>query len=57
MSTTGIIIRREFIERIKSRSFIIGTLLIVAGMFLLALVPLAGKWLGSNFTPKLVIVG
>jgi ABC-2 type transport system permease protein len=56
VSTTGIIIKREFIERIKSRSFIIGTLLIVAGMFLLALVPLAGKWLGSNFTPKLVIV-
>ena len=56
MSTTGIIIRREFIERIKSRSFIIGTLLIVAGMFALALLPLAGRWLGNNFSHKLVIV-
>ena len=56
MSTTGIIIKREYVERVKSRSFILGTALIVASMFAFALVPLLGPWLGSTFTPKIIIV-
>ena len=56
MNTTGLIIRREYVERIKSRSFIIGTALVVVGFFALALLPLLGPWLGNTFTPKIVIV-
>jgi len=56
VNTTGIIIRREYVERIKSRSFIIGTALVVLGLFALALLPLLGPWLGNTFTPKIVIV-
>jgi ABC-2 type transport system permease protein len=56
VSTTGIILKREYIERVKSRSFLIGTGLIVLGMFSLALLPLLGPWLGNAFTPKIVIV-
>jgi len=56
VNTTGLIIRREYVERIKSRSFIIGTALVVVGFFALALLPLLGPWLGNTFTPKIVIV-
>ncbi|MBV8172156.1 MAG: ABC transporter permease [Candidatus Eremiobacteraeota bacterium] len=56
MSTTGIIIKREYVERIKSRSFIIGTALVVIGMFALALLPFGFRWLGSEFTSKIVVV-
>jgi ABC-2 type transport system permease protein len=56
MSTVGLIIRREYIERIKSRSFLIGTTLVVLGMFALALSPLLGRFIGSNFTSKIIIV-
>jgi ABC-2 type transport system permease protein len=57
VSTTGIILKREYVERVKSRSFLIGTGLVVVGMFSLALLPLLGPWLGSAFTPKIIIVG
>jgi ABC-2 type transport system permease protein len=56
VSTTGLIIKREYVERVRSRSFLIGTALVVAGMFSLALLPLLGPWLGSAFTPKIIIV-
>jgi ABC-2 type transport system permease protein len=56
VSTTGIIIRREYWERLKSRSFIIGTALVVLGIFGLGFVPLLGPLLDRMFTPKIVIV-
>src|ERR1700680_2708384 len=51
---TGIIIRREYVERIKSKSFIIGTGLVVLSIIGLSFLPLAVRALGSNFTSKLV---
>ena len=56
MSTIGLIIRREYVERIKSRSFIIGTGLVVLGMFALSFSPLLGRVLGGTFTQKLIVV-
>jgi len=56
MSTTGIITAREYVERIKSKSFIIGTSLVVLGIFALAFIPVLGRALGGAFTPKLVVV-
>lgn len=56
MSTTGLIIKREYLERIKSRSFIIGTAIVVIAMFALALLPFAFGWIGSQFSSKIVIV-
>jgi len=56
MSTTGIIIRREYFERLKSRSFIIGTSIVVLGIFGLAFSPLLGPMLSQSFTPKVIVV-
>jgi len=56
VSTIGIIIRREYFERLKSRSFIIGTSLVVLGIFALAFSPLLGPMLGRTFTPKVIVV-
>jgi ABC-2 type transport system permease protein len=56
MSTTGIIIAREYIERIKSKSFIIGTLLVVLGIFALSFLPFAGQLLRGAFTSKLIVL-
>ncbi|MBV8222105.1 MAG: ABC transporter permease, partial [Candidatus Eremiobacteraeota bacterium] len=56
MSTTGIIIRREYVERVKSRSFIIGTAFIVLSMFALALLPLGFRWLAAQYTSHIVVV-
>src|SRR5215469_4505041 len=56
MSTTGIIIKREYLERVKSRSFIIGTAIVVIAMFALALLPFGFRWLGSQFTSKVIVV-
>jgi ABC-2 type transport system permease protein len=41
MNITGLLIRREFVERVRQKSFIWGTLLGCVGIILLALLPLA----------------
>lgn len=56
MNTTAIITRREYIERIKSKSFIIGTTLVVLGIIALSFVPVLGRLIGGAFTPKLVLL-
>lgn len=56
MSTIGLIIKREYIERIRSRSFIIGTSIVVLLMILLAFLPLLFPLIGSSLTSKIVVV-
>lgn len=56
MNTIGLIIRREYIERVRSKSFIIGTALVVLGIVALSFLPLLGRFLGGAFTTKLIVV-
>jgi len=56
MSTTGIIIRREYVERIKSKSFIIGTALVVLGIIALPFIAVLPRVFSGALTPKLVLI-
>ena len=56
MTTIGLITAREYVERIKSKSFIIGTTLVVLGIIALSFIPVLGRAIGGAFTPKLIAI-
>jgi ABC-2 type transport system permease protein len=56
MSTTGLIIKREYLTRVKSRSFVVVTLLGVVGIIGLSFISVGMGWLEDAFATKLAIV-
>lgn len=56
MNTTLLIIKREYLTRVKSRSFIIVTLLGVLGIIGLSFIGVGLGWLQDSFATKLAIV-
>ncbi len=56
MNITWILIKREFIERVRQRSFIVATVLGVFGIVLLAFLPLLFGQLFSSSATRLAIV-
>jgi ABC-2 type transport system permease protein len=56
MNTVGILAARDYVSRLRSRGFIIGTVLGVLGIIGLSFVPLIFNLFDLAFTPSLVLV-
>jgi ABC-2 type transport system permease protein len=57
MSTVGILAARDYLTRLRSRGFIIGTILGSLGIIGLSFVPVIFGLLGNAFTSSIVLVG
>jgi ABC-2 type transport system permease protein len=57
MSTVGILAAREYTSRLKSKGFIIGTVLGVIGIVGLSFISALGSWLSGTFTTSLALGG
>ena len=57
MNTTWILIKREFIERVRQRSFVVATLLGMIGIILLAFMPAVFGSFAKSSATRLGIVG
>ncbi len=56
MSELMIVLRREFVERVRTKSFILSTILIPFFMSLMFIVPILIETMGSGETKELVII-
>ena len=57
MSTVGILAAREYTSRLKSKGFIIGTVIGVIGIVGLSFISAIGTWLTGTFTTSIALVG
>jgi len=57
MNTVAILAAREYMSRLKSRGFIIGTVLGVAGIVGLSFISTIGSWFSGSFTTSIALVG
>ncbi len=57
MSTVGILAAREYLTRLRSRGFIVGTILGVIGIVSLSFISVIGNALGDAFTTSIALVG
>ncbi|MBV8203569.1 MAG: hypothetical protein JO195_00915, partial [Candidatus Eremiobacteraeota bacterium] len=57
MSTVGILAAREYMSRLRSRGFIIGTILGIGGIVALSFISAIGSWLAGTFTTSIALVG
>lgn len=57
MSTIRILAAREYLTRLRSRGFIIGTILGVLGIVALSFISVLGNLLGNAFTTSIALVG
>lgn len=56
MNAVAVIAKREYVERLKSRGFIIGTILGLVGIVGLSFIPLLFGLLGRSFATRLVVI-
>lgn len=57
MSTVAILAAREYMSRLRSRGFIIGTMLGIGGIVALSFISAIGSWLAGTFTTSIALVG
>jgi ABC-2 type transport system permease protein len=57
VNTVAILAARDYLTRIRSRGFIIGTILGVLGIIGLSFIPVAANLFQNAFTPSIVVIG
>jgi ABC-2 type transport system permease protein len=57
MTTLALLVRRDYLTRLRSRGFIIGTILGVLGILALSFIPVLGRLLGNLFSTSIALVG
>jgi len=57
MNTVAILAAREYLERAKSRGFIIGTIIGILGIIGISFISLIGSFLAGQLTTSIALVG
>ncbi len=57
MTTLALLVSRDYLTRVRSRGFIIGTILGVLGILALSFIPVLGRLLGNLFSTSIALVG